>query len=87
MEKRAKGIVDGFLDDDNRAQEAIVFPRYYGELLAWAVDSVLKLKGAEIKRVIGYFSTEPIYTEVNTDYTEKQNILADGRILAEIDRV
>lgn len=61
----------------------VILPRYYGELLAWALQSHIEKEGWKVIRTLGYHGREPIYIDVSTDCDKCENLLKDGQLLVE----
>ena len=79
-----KPAIDKFLGNGIRTFATGILPRYYGELLAWALYQNLKRKDWKIINTLGYREPEPIYAEINTG-SEKLRLLIGGQILVEKD--
>jgi cell division protease FtsH len=77
-------VIDKFLGKGPRTYATAILPRYYGELLAWALYQKLKRTPWKIVDTLGYREPEPIYSEVNTG-SEKLKLLKGGQILVEND--
>jgi hypothetical protein len=76
--------IDKFLGNGSRTYTSGILPRYYGELLTWALWRYLEKEGWKITGTLGYRGPEPVYTEVNTG-DETLNLLMDGQMLIEKD--
>ena len=77
-------LIKGFLGSGERENKVVILPRYYNELLTWAVYRYLEAQGWKIVRVLGYrYSSEPIYVDVYTDYGQCQNLPTEGCLLVE----
>jgi len=74
--------VDEFLGEDLRACDVGILPRYYCELLTWALHRYLEREGWFTVSILGYHSPEPVYIDVNTG-DESSNLLSNGRLLVE----
>ena len=79
-----KPAIDKFLGKGTRTYATGMLPRYYGELLAWALYQNIKRKDWKIINILGYREPEPIYDEVNTG-DEKLQLIIGGQILVEND--
>jgi cell division protease FtsH len=81
----AKNIttIDRFLGQGKREYDVVIFPRYYGELLTWALKGYLDKNGWQIVQTPGYHGHEPVYIDVNTDVDQRENLIKDGQVLAE----
>ncbi|MCX8126330.1 MAG: AAA family ATPase, partial [Dehalococcoidia bacterium] len=76
-----KTVVQRFLGKGRRVHEVSIVPRYYGELLTWALQRYLEKEGWQTVRTLGYHGQEPVYIDVNTDYHRQENLLMDGQLL------
>lgn len=74
--------VDEFLGENHRACDVAILPRYYGELLTWALHRYLGREGWTINSTLGYHGPGPFYIDVYTG-DEYANLLANGRLLVE----
>ncbi len=83
LQRKNKSIIDRFLGRGKRVYEVAIVPRYYGELLAWALKRYLEKEGWKVTRILGYHAREPVYIDVNTDYKEQENMLRDGQLLVQ----
>ena len=82
LQRRNRTAIEKFLGKARRANVSAILPRYYGELLTWALHQHLNREGWKIAGTLGYRGPEPVYTEVNTG-SEKVNLLIDGQMLIE----
>ena len=82
-----KTIIANFLGMHRRANGVAIVPRYYAELLTWALQRYLERENWQVIEVLSYERPEPIYTDVYTEYDSCENMLADGRLLIERDGV
>jgi cell division protease FtsH len=80
-ERKNKATIDRFLGKRKRVYEVGIVPRYYGELLAWALQHYMEKEGWQVIKTLGYHSREPVYIDVNTDYNQRKNLLIDGQLL------
>jgi cell division protease FtsH len=78
LQQRHSTAINDFLGKGNRMDAAVIKPRYYGELLTWALHQYMKLEGWKVVRTLGYNSPEPVYIDVNTGEGTSQNLLRDG---------
>lgn len=83
LASKNKTAIDRFLGKRKRAYEVSIVPRYYGELLAWALERYLEKEGWQVVQTLGYHSCEPVYIDVNTDYSQRENLLMDGQLLVQ----
>lgn len=78
LQQRHKTAIKDFLGKGGRMDAAVIKPRYYGELLTWALHRCMKLEGWKVVRTLGYRYPEPVYIDVNTSEGTSQNLLRDG---------
>lgn len=81
LEGKCKAAADRFLGKGQRVHEVGIVPRYYGELLTWALRRYMEGEGWQVVQTLGYHGREPVYIDVNTDYEQRENLLMDGQIL------
>ena len=81
LERRNKAATNLFLDKNRRAGAAAMLPGYYGELLSWALQRHMEREHWKIIKTLGYHGSEPVYTNVSTDYGKCENLLVDGQLL------
>ena len=74
--------VDEFLGENHRVCDVAILPRYYGELLTWALHRYIRSEGWIINSTLGYHGPDPVYIDVYTG-DECANLLANGRLLVE----
>ena len=75
--------IGDFLGEGETVDDSVIQPRYYGELLAWALQRYIELEGWRVTKTLGYLYPEPAYIGVNTSYGEYQNALRNGTLLLE----
>jgi len=83
LEQKNKTAINRFLGRNKRVYNVGIIPRYYGELLAWALRRYLEKEEWQVTETLGYHSREPIYTDANTDYNQRENLLMDGQLLVQ----
>lgn len=83
LTSKNKTAIDRFLGKRKRVYEVGIVPRYYGELLAWALERYLEKEGWQVVHTLGYHSREPVYIDVNTDGNQRENLLMDGQLLVQ----
>lgn len=83
LQGKNKDAIEGFLGKGNRANAIAILPRYYGELLTWALQRHIEKEGWKVIRTLGYRSHEPVYIDVSTDCDKYENLLMDGQLLIE----
>lgn len=82
-ERKRKGAIVHFLGEEEKMDVAVIEPRYYGELLAWALHRYIEIEGWRVVNILGYHTPEPVYIDVNTGCGEPQNVLRDDSLLVE----
>ena len=60
LQRKNQSSIDGFLGNGQRTDAVIIMPRYYGELLTWALHRHIKKEGWEVIRTLGYRKPEPV---------------------------
>ena len=83
LESKNKTAIDRFLGKRKRVYEVGIVPRYYGELLAWALQRYLEKEGWQVVHTLGYHSREPVYIDVDTGTSQRENLLMDGQLLVQ----
>ncbi len=83
LQRKNKAVIEGFLGKGNRANAVAILPRYYCELLTWALQRYIEKEGWKVIRTLGYHGPEPVYIEVSTDCDRCENLLMDGQLLLE----
>jgi cell division protease FtsH len=83
LASKNKNAIDRFLGKRKRVYDVGIVPRYYGELLAWALERYLEKEGWQVVQTLGYHSREPVYIDVNTGFNERENLLMDGQLLVQ----
>jgi len=81
LANKNKTAIARFLGRRKRVYDVGIVPRYYGELLAWALKRYLEKEEWQIVQTLGYHSREPVYIDVNTDCNQRENLLMDGQLL------
>jgi cell division protease FtsH len=74
---------DNFLGEGEKIEASVIEPRYYGELLAWALHHYIELEGWQVTKTLGYLYPEPVYIAVNTSYEEYEDALRNGLLFVE----
>lgn len=85
LQHRNRATIDNFLGKGNRANAIAILPRYYGELLTWALQRYIEKKQWIVVRTLNYQAPEPVYIDVSTDYDKRENLLINGQLLIEKD--
>ena len=83
LQHKNKAAIGDFLGEGNRANAVAILPRYYGELLTWALQRHIEKEGWKIVRTLGYHGREPTYIDVSIDCDKCENLLMDGQLLVE----
>ncbi len=83
LQYKNKDAIENFLGKGDRANAVVMLPRYYGELLTWALQRHIEEKGWKIVRILGYRGSKPEYIDVSTDCDNYENLLKDGQLLLE----
>lgn len=81
--EKNRAAVDRFLGKGQRVYEVGIIPRYYGELLTWALKRHMEREGWQVAQTLGYHGREPVYIDVNTDYDQRENLFMDGQLLVQ----
>jgi cell division protease FtsH len=74
-------VIKTFLGKEPWAVEAYSTAHYYGNLLAWTVKFITTLSGWEVVSNHGYSQADPVFRDVQTDYTKNESCLIDGVML------
>jgi cell division protease FtsH len=82
LQSTVQAAIDGFLGKGGRTSAVGMLPRYYCELLTWALHRYLEREGWMTVSALGYHGPEPVYIDVNTG-EERKNLLMDGQLLIE----
>ncbi len=83
LQYKNKSASENFLGKGSRANAVAILPRYYGELLTWALDRYIEKEGWKVIRILGYRGREPIYIDVSTDCDKCEDLLMNGQLLLE----
>ena len=81
LQRKNKAAVNKFLGEGRRVNSSVIFPSYYGELLAWALQRYMEKEEWEVARTLGYYVQVPVYIDVKTDYDRCENLLTDGQLM------
>ncbi|MFC1865160.1 AAA family ATPase [Chloroflexota bacterium] len=85
QQKKNRVAINQFLGKGKRHKYVGILPRYYGELLTWALNQYLEREGCKIIATLGYKAPEPIYIDVTTDVGISKNLIMRGQMLMEKD--
>jgi len=66
LQQKNRAAVNRFLGKGQRTNHVCILPRYYGELLTWALHQYLKREGWKITATLGCRGPEPGYVTVDT---------------------
>jgi len=80
--QKNRAAINRFLGKARGTNHVAILPRYYGELLTWALHRYLKREGWKINATLGYRGPEPVYVDVDIG-GETENLLMDGQLLIE----
>ena len=81
--QKRNAIVSRFLDKEETADAVVIQPRYYGELLTWALHRYIEVERWKVVKNVGYRFPKPVYIDVDTGSDERQNVLRDGTLFIE----
>ena len=73
-----KASIETFLGTKERIKDAVIQPRYYGQLLSWALQRYIERDGWKVVRTTGCYRLEPIFMDVNTDVEKTQKLIQNG---------
>jgi len=80
LERKNRAKIEKFLGNGRRTNVSAILPRYYGELLTWALHQHLEREGWEVAGTLGYRGPEPVFTGVDTG-EKTENLLMNGQML------
>lgn len=83
LQRKNKTTINKFLGKERRANSVVIFPKYYGELLTWALQRYIEKEGWNIVRTLSYHAPKPVFVDVHTDCDKCENLLMDGQLLVE----
>jgi len=83
LQRKNQPTIDRFLGGSRRTNAVGILPRYYGELLTWALHRYLERANWKIVATLGYRAPEPVYIDVATSESSSENLLMDGQVLIE----
>jgi cell division protease FtsH len=83
LASKNKAAIDRFLGKKAHAYEVGIVPRYYGELLAWALQRYMEKEGWQLVQTLGYHGREPVYIDVDIGCKQRENLLRDGQLLVQ----
>jgi len=82
LQKKNRESINRFLGRGRRTISVAIVPRYYGELLTWALHQYLERGDWKVTATLGYHGPEPVYVNVDTGGVIV-NLLMDGQMLIE----
>lgn len=82
LQKKNRSAANSFLGKGRRTNHACILPRYYGELLTWALHQYLEREDWKINATLGYRGPEPTYINVDTG-DGILNLLMCGQMFAQ----
>ena len=83
LQRKNRTTIEDFLGKGNRVNMVAIMPRYYGELLTWALQRYIEKEGWKVIRTLGYRSRQPVFIDVDTDWDKCENLLMNGQLLLE----
>jgi cell division protease FtsH len=83
LQHKNEVTIDSFLGKGQRVSAVAILPRYYGELLTWALYRYMGNERWRVKATLSYCAPEPVYIDVGTDYNKCENLLRNGQLLVE----
>jgi cell division protease FtsH len=83
IHKKNRETIRTFLGKGRQEQVSVIRPRYYGDLLAWAVKHYIEKENWKTTKVMGREAEVPDYTTVDIDYDRQENTLSSGYMLLE----
>ena len=85
IQRKNQTAIDEFLGPGGRTTAVGIMPRYYAELMTWALHRYLERETWKIAASLGYGGPEPVYIDVSTSYDKRENLLVCGQLLIERD--
>jgi len=82
LQRKNRAAISRFLGKGRCTNNVAIVPRYYGELLTWALHRYLERGGWKIAAALGYRGPEPVYTDVDTG-GKTENLLMNGQMFVE----
>jgi len=84
QDRKRKALVSRFLGKKKTVDASVIQPRYYGELLTWALHRYIELEGWKLTRTVGFYYPKPVYIDVNTGPEKQQDLLRNGTMIVEM---
>lgn len=82
LQKKNRSAISRFLGKGRRTIHVCILPRYYGELLTWALHRYLQREGWKITATLGCRGPEPGYVNVDTG-DGIENLLMEGQMFVQ----
>lgn len=83
IQRKNRETINEFLGAGRRSNAVGIMPRYYGELLTWALHRYLERENWKVAATLGYGGPEPVYIDVSTGYGTHENLPVCGQLLIE----
>jgi cell division protease FtsH len=85
IKRKNRATIDEFLGPGRRITAVGTMPRYYVELLIWALQRYRERENWRTVATLGYADPEPVYIDVSTGYDTSEDLLLSGQLLVERD--
>ena len=85
-EKKHKELIMRVLGGEINAESVFIVPGYYYDLIGWALHTHIAEAGWKIVMKEGYHGSKPVYSDVSTNHSTKQNLLTNGVLVLEKDK-
>jgi cell division protease FtsH len=76
--KLLNASIEAFLGAKEKVKAAVIEPRYYGELMAWALQHYIEGEAWKVVGTTGYYRAEPIYMDVNMAIDKSRKVVMNG---------
>jgi cell division protease FtsH len=86
VEKKHKELIMRVLGGAINAESVFIVPGYYYDLIGWALHTHIAEAGWKIVMKEGYHGSKPVYSDVSTNHSTKQNLLTNGVLVLEKDK-
>ncbi|AMU87209.1 MULTISPECIES: AAA family ATPase [Dehalococcoides] len=80
-QKKNQTDIDQFFSEAHRCYATVALENYYGDLLAWTVETYLKRAGWDIYCKLGYREDQPSYANIQISPETTLNLMTNGQIL------
>lgn len=84
-EKKHREFIARVLGGETNIEATVIVSSYYKSLLSWALHTHIAEDGWKIIMKEGYHKAKPQYSDVETGFGEKQNLLVHGVLVLEKD--